>query len=353
MANVTPTDEHLAVIEAWINAGAPARYEGGPVTEDQAPALTDNDRSWWAFQRPSRPRPPTPLDAEAGPRMRDSWQRVRTPVDAFLLDKLAAKNLTFNDDAPPASLVRRAYLDLIGLPPSPTQIDTYVADESPDRFVRLTDRLLASPHYGERWARHWLDAAGYSEILGREFGGKIAMLAEGIWRYRDYVIDARNEDIPYDRFLLEQLAGDELVAWRDAESFTPEMKRLLVATGFLRLAADHTVPGNNGDLDAAPLRHQVINDTLGNPGIQPARADGQVCPVPFAQVRTDFTTRLLSIAGPASAGVSIRRTGSITFTGFQWEVSPKEHERITAHNADVDARVAELKQQITDLPDQV
>ena len=122
---------------------------------------------------------------------------------------------------------------MIGIPPTPKEVDHYLADRAPDRYERLIDRLLASQHYGERWGRHWLDAAGYSEIRGREFGGKTVFLAEGIWRYRDYVIDALNQDLPFDQFLLEQLAGDEQVAWRDAAQFTPTIRRSLIATGLL------------------------------------------------------------------------------------------------------------------------
>src|SRR5206468_8620441 len=131
---------------------------------------------------------------------------VRSPIDRFILAKLDEKGL---HPAPPAdkrTLLRRATFDLIGLPPAPEEIGAFLADDSPDAFARVVDRLLASPHYGEHWGRHWLDVARYADTGGYEQD----FTYPNAWRYRDYVIRALNQDKPYDRFIREQIAGDEL-----------------------------------------------------------------------------------------------------------------------------------------------
>src|SRR5204863_1869037 len=118
--------------------------------------------------------------------------------------------------------------------------EIFNADQSPDAFEGLVDRLLASPRFGERWGRHWLDVAGYVDTIGFDTDATNILLSEGKWKYRDYVIRAFNEDKPYDRFLTEQLAGDELYDWRHAAQFTPEIRSALIATGYLRTARDLT-----------------------------------------------------------------------------------------------------------------
>src|SRR4029077_14727299 len=117
----------------------------------------------------------------------------------FLLAKLEEKGLTFSADADPITLLRRAYLDLWGLPPAPEAVDAFVADDRPDAFERVLDVLLASPRFGERWGRHWLDVAGYTDTVGFDIDAAIIIQSEGKWRYRDYVIDAFNRDLPFDR----------------------------------------------------------------------------------------------------------------------------------------------------------
>jgi hypothetical protein len=133
--------------------------------------------------------------------------RVRSPIDAFLLADLEKRNLSFSPDADKVTLLRRAYFDLIGLPPAPQDVDRFLADTSQDAYEKAIDRLLASPRYGERWARHWLDIAGYADSEGVLAADVIRPNA---WRYRDFVIRAFNSDKPYDRFVTEQLAGDEV-----------------------------------------------------------------------------------------------------------------------------------------------
>ena len=193
--------------------------------------IQQEDREFWAFRPLSR----APLPELPHP------DRLRSPVDVFVLQELALRELSFSADAPPVGLLRRLQFDLIGLPPSPAEVDAYLADGRPDAYERLVDRLLASPHFGERWGRHWLDVVGYSDIMSYD-GDTTGIFGfiQDRWRYRDYVIDAFNSDKSYARFLAEQIAGDELVEWRTAERYTPEMVSTLAATGFWRNAEDRS-----------------------------------------------------------------------------------------------------------------
>ena len=220
----------MKTIAAWIDSGAPSQVQAVSLKSGQTLSITAKDREWWSFQTPTPPAVPTVKDLH----------RVRSPIDAFLLAKLERHAISFSQETTPAVLVRRLYLDMIGLPPSYEDVERYFQDESLDRYERLVDRLLASPHYGERWGRHWLDAAGYVDVVGHDDLITSTWLQKGIWRYRDYVIRSYNLDKPFDQFLLEQIAGDELIEWREADRFTPEIREHLVATGFLRLARDQT-----------------------------------------------------------------------------------------------------------------
>lgn len=230
------TAEEKQVIRRWL---VTARFEQVPV------AVSEAERDYWAFRTPVK----SPL-----PQVREP-SRVRTPVDAFVLAKLDSLGLTMNPEASREKLVRRLYFDLLGLPPSPAEIDEFVGDPSPRAYETLVDRLLASPHYGERWARHWLDVVGYADSNGRR-GDETRINS---WRYRDYVIRAFNADMPYDQFVTEQLAGDELVDWRHAEHFSPEIVGKLVATGMLRCAPDAT---DNEQVDQVDDRFLTLHDTV-------------------------------------------------------------------------------------------
>src|SRR5262249_43485194 len=173
--------------------------------------IRDADRQFWSF-RPLR-RPPVPSVT--------GHEQVRTPIDAFVMARLEAKGLSFSPEADPPTMIRRASLDSLGLPPPPQEVDASLADPQPGAFERLVDRLLASPHFGARWGRHWLDVAGYVDTVGFDTDATNVILSEGKWLYRDYVIRTFNQDKPYDRFLTEQLAGDELHDWRRAKRLEP------------------------------------------------------------------------------------------------------------------------------------
>ena len=178
------TPSEVDTLRAWINAGA--KLESSPVSQP----------SWWSFRKPVRP--PLPAVKNA------SW--VRNPIDAFILAKLDQQGLT---PAPPAdrrTLVRRAYFDLHGLPPTSQEVDQFVNDKSDNAYEKLIDRLLASPRYGERWGRYWLDLVRYADTSGFETDHFYV----SAWRYRDYVIESLNNDKPYDTFVQEQIAADEL-----------------------------------------------------------------------------------------------------------------------------------------------
>lgn len=244
-----PGDKKLSATERatlarWIDQGAPtARPE--PENVASADAVTEEERRFWSFQPIGRPT--APQLASAG--------MVRTPIDAFLLAELQRNGLSFSPEADKRTLIRRAYFDLLGLPPTPDEIALFLADEAPDAYDRLIDRLLASPRYGERWARHWLDVAGYSDSDGyseKDFERKYA------YKYRDYVIRSFNADRPFDQFIQEQLAGDEMVR-PPYPALGPQDLDRLVATGFLRMGPDGT---GDGSVDQPLARNEAIAETI-------------------------------------------------------------------------------------------
>ncbi|HET6882720.1 MAG TPA: PSD1 and planctomycete cytochrome C domain-containing protein [Pirellulales bacterium] len=235
-----------AVIARWLELGAPEITISPDVaTTSPDPLVSDEDRDYWAFRSPQSVAVPKVGQAE----------RVRNPIDAFVLARLEPTSLSLAPEADRLTLLRRATYDLTGLPPSPEEVATFLADEELDAYERLIDRLLASPRYGERWGRYWLDAAGYADSEGKR---EQDLPRPHAWRYRDYVIRSFNADRPYDRFLLEQIAGDELADYEHGE-ITPEIYDNLVATGFLRMASDATWANITGYLTD---RLEVIADEI-------------------------------------------------------------------------------------------
>ena len=240
----------LAVFAAFALASIlPCATASPPKNAASAPLVTDQDREHWAFQKVRRPNVPSLKNHRA----------AQTPIDASLLTRLQEKNLTFAPPTDKLTLLRRAFLDLAGLPPAPDESAAFAADRSPDAFARRVDRLLASPRFGERWGRHWLDVVGYADTVGFDGDANNIIMSEGKWKYRDYVIAAFNADKPYDRFLTEQIAGDELVDWRHARHFTQEIRDDLIATGFLRTASDHShEPESNIPLSYYGVLHDTV-----------------------------------------------------------------------------------------------
>lgn len=236
--------EEIELLGRWIDAGA---VTSGAEPEKIANGfyITPEDRAFWSFQPIRRIEPP-PVQHK---------NLVRNPIDAFLLQKLEAKGLTFSAAADRRTLIRRAYFDLLGLPPSLQEVDNFLADKAPDAYERLIDRLLESPHYGERWGRHWLDVAGYADSDGYTADDTVRPYA---YQYRDYVIRSFNADKPFDQFICEQLAGDELVRTPYKKIRGDEVDKL-AATGFLRMAADGTA---SKDVEQPLARNQVIADTI-------------------------------------------------------------------------------------------
>ena len=218
----------------------------GPTLRPRPFALTDTDRAYWAFQPVRAPRIPSP----------GSHLETTHPIDAFLLAALRERKLGMNPPARPRELVRRAFFDLTGLPPGPGDVEAFEKEPSDAAWTRMVDRLLDSPRYGERWGRHWLDLVRYAESNGYERDGP----KPDAWRYRDYLIHSFNTDKPYDRFIREQLSGDEIADQLLAspptgpDSSTNDWRDAIVATGFYRLHVwddepDNTLAAEFDDLD--------------------------------------------------------------------------------------------------------
>jgi len=230
-------DEQVEVLRRWIASGAAiAGRKELPLAdgEDTGDGIDVSARRHWAFQPVQQVTPPKVADV--------SW--LRTPVDAFTLSKLEQRGWQPAFPATKRELIRRLYFHLIGLPPDPEEITAFVNDPSPNAYEKVVDRLLTSPHYGERWAQHWLDVVRYAETEGFEYDRHLP----GAWRYRDYVIDSLNADKPFDRFVCEQIAGDEM-----AEGD----RQLQAAAVFHRLGA---VRRNAGNPDIALSRNEVLTE---------------------------------------------------------------------------------------------
>ena len=220
------TDEQIGLVRAWIDQGAEWTEAGAA----KSTAATNH----WAFQVPVRPAVPKPANRK--------WPR--TPIDNFILAKLTAEKLKPAPETDKITLLRRLSLDLTGLPPTIAEVDAFLADRSPGAYEKQVERLLASPHYGERWARHWLDAARYADSDGFEKDKP-----RFIWAYRDWVVAAFNRDMPYDQFIIEQIAGDLLP--------NPTAEQI-VATGFLR----NSMLNEEGGVDPEQFRMETMFDRM-------------------------------------------------------------------------------------------
>jgi len=331
-------DDQIEGIRKWVDRGhfidrsEIQESTDREFTKAEAPEITAKDREFWAFRKPV---------AAAVPHVK-SAKRVRTPIDAFVLSKLEAKGLTMSPDASQRSLLRRAYFDLLGIPPTPEEAAAFLNDTKPGAYERLLDRLLASPQYGERWGRHWLDAAGYVDTQAKDFDAMKPDIAEGMWHYRDYVIKSINDDKPWNRFLTEQLAGDELVDWRTSTKYTPETVELLTATGYLRNVLDIT----DDDITNLPVERyealfkmmeKVSSSTMGLT-MQCARCHShKFDPIP----QRDYYRMLALFTNALNPTSWIQPKNRVQPT-----VSKPEQEEIEHHNKEVDRALGELKQQL-------
>ena len=245
--SVKPMEKlEIATVTRWIADGAYVEDVRPDIaTETDDPLVIDSDRQFWSFQKPQ---------AASVPLV--SHLQVYNAIDGFVLRRLQRKGMAFAPRASRLTMIRRATFDLTGLPPSPQSVREFLADEQPGAYARLIDRLLASPRYGERWGRYWLDIAGYSDSEGGQHADRVRPEA---YRYRDYVIRAFNSDKPYSRFLVEQIAGDELADYRRAKQISDDVYDNIVATGFLRMAPDSTYAGITAFV---PDRLEIIDDEI-------------------------------------------------------------------------------------------
>ncbi|QDU86965.1 Planctomycete cytochrome C [Pirellulimonas nuda] len=323
---VTPGDaagselvRRIASSEAWERMPP----EGEPLTATQIETL----RAWidagagyephWAFVERGDPRPPETTDQR--------W--ARNGIDRFVLARLEAAGLRPAAEADNRTLARRLYYDLTGLPPTPQQLEAFLHDDRPDAYERLVDKLLDSPHYGERWARHWLDLVRYAETNSFERDGA----KPGAWKYRDYVIRSLNDDKPYDRFIREQLAGDEL------DEVTPET---MTATGYYRLGAWDDEPADPEQSLADELDNIVSTTSQAVLGLTVGCArchDHKIDPVP----QTDYYGLVAFMADVTTYGVRSDQT-----TNNQWAASG---ERVNRQHAQAQRRLAQLERRVHDL----
>jgi Protein of unknown function (DUF1553)/Protein of unknown function (DUF1549)/Planctomycete cytochrome C len=232
------SDSIISDFEKWVAMGAPDPRESAAASWKPSGIDLEKGRQYWAFQPPQKP---------AAPKVRNTkWSSQ--PIDRYLLAKMERKHILPVADADRATWLRRVTLDLTGLPDTPEELDAFLKDRSKDAHAKVVDRLLASPRFGERWGRHWLDVARYAESVGRGRNYAFPMA----WRYRNYVIDALNQDKPYDQFVREQLAGDLLPA-----SSEKQRNEQLTATGFLALGSHDLI-----EINPAVFRMDVVDEQI-------------------------------------------------------------------------------------------
>ena len=251
------SEDNIALIKGWIDQGASWPDNVGAVTEEIA--------QHWAYGPPIRPTPPAVRLADA----------VRNPIDSFVLARLEKEGLSFEPEASRETLIRRVSLDLRGLPPTIEEVDRFVGDTSPDAYLSLIDRMLKSPHFGEHWAGYWLDLARYADTNGYESDEPRTM-----WAYRDWVIEAFNRNLPFDRFTTEQLAGDLLP--------NPTVGQI-VATGFHR----NTMLNNEAGAKNDEFYDAAVKDRVDTTATVWLGSTVGCAPVPRPQVRSVQAERVL------------------------------------------------------------
>ncbi len=264
------SEGEIANLSTWVERGAPwpAAAAGSDGIRQGGAAITAADRAFWSFRPIADPPVPAVKDK--------TW--TRQPLDHFVLAKLEESGLRPVRPADKHALLRRVTFDLTGLPPTPAEIEAFLRDDSPDAFAHVVDRLLASPHYGERWGRFWLDVARYGEDQAHTFQARV--FPNG-YRYRDWVVKALNDDIPYDRFIVEQIAGDLLTDGDRTEH--------LAALGFFALGPHYYLDGAARKfVEATELDDRIDTLTRGFLGLTVSCR-----PLPRSQIRPDLAGRLL------------------------------------------------------------
>ncbi len=316
-------DDVLNRFLAWVRMGAPDPRKGM-----SKPKVVDEKKpvDLWSIKPIQLTKPPEVNDGEA------------TPIDRFVIARLKAEQLEQVQTAKPNQLLRRLYFDMIGLPPSPEEIAAFEADHSEDAYRRVVDRLLKSPQFGERWGRHWFDVARYAESAGNSRD----VLMPHAWRYRDYVIDALNQDVPYDRFIREQIAGDLLEADDAAER-----QRLQIATGFLAVGSK-SLNGGNTLLDMVDDQIDVVSKAVLGLTVSCARChDHKFDPIPtadyYAMAGIFRSTETLYGGGtnrPKNAAA--KRKVYLQLISSNEEIDPKEQAELEASLTEANQQVARL-----------
>ena len=317
-----PADE-ISAVRTWIERGAPV-----PATP-AIPAQTASappDQQHWAFQRPKPQQPPSVKQT--------NW--VKSPIDRFILAKLEEKQIPAPPSASKTTLLRRVTFDLTGLPPTVEEIEAFLRDTSPDAFAKVVDRLLESPRYGERWGRHWLDVARYADSTGMDEDN----LYPHAWRYRDYVVEAFNKDVPFDRFIQEQIAGDLLPA-----ATTAERARNVIATGFLAIGPKPLAQQDRLQMIYDVVDEQIDTTTKAFLGLTVACArchDHKFDPIP--------TTDYYGLASIFASTTSFRnqgRPGAISYMHYT-PLDPAAHDRYQTHRWRTVAKQIEMEDVISE-----
>ncbi len=321
------SDGTIGAFRRWVKLGAPDPREGeATVAHEDIPSIEDG-RNFWSFK---------PIAQPSVPSAKSRWPN--SDIDQFIFAKLDDAGLSPAKDASKITLVRRLYFDLLGLPPGPEQINKFLSDNSPKAYVRLVDELLDSKHFGERWGRHWLDVVRFAESSG---GGRTLLFPDA-WRYRDYVIDAFNKDIPYDQFLREQIAGDLLPRSDDWQ----EQRRKMIATAFLLLG-----PTNYELQDKTILEMDIVDEQLDTMGkaimgmtIGCARChDHKFDPIP--------TSDYYAMAGILKSTKAVVHSNVSKWNEEKLPLAPAEQAKIAAHDlvvARLEKEIAAAKKKLVD-----
>jgi mono/diheme cytochrome c family protein len=314
------TEAQIADLVTWVKMGAPDPRSSNAANErDEKPKPAYDfaeARKHWAFHSPLDPAIPVVRDQH--------W--AKSAIDNFVLEKLEEKNLSPALSADKRTLIRRATFDLTGLPPTPEEVEAFMKDELPDAFAKLVDRLLASPHYGERWGRHWLDVVRYTDSLDSRVVGQESDIIDS-YRYRDWVVNAFNNDLPYDQFIKQQIAGDILQPGQPEKIDT----NALIATGMYAI-------GNwgNGDADKDKILTDIADDQVDVTGraflgltLACARChDHKFDPIPtadyYSMAGIFFSSHILAKLAPKGSGETVMRVPLASKSELEWRKKREE-----------------------------